>query len=185
MTLTAATLITGLLVLALGVTLALPNSAVVTSIKRFPRSRRMAYVFFTLGAVWFLYRIAHLSAADFGDFKKPLFVFFAVVAIASFKFVPDFLAVRGACVLVLLGASHLLDPGYMVWEYGELTDLGRIYWYKIAVFVAVAFAIYLGASPFRLRDFFEWLYRKPGRAQIFGGALAVYGLLVTGTAFTY
>ena len=185
MTLTAATLITGLLVLALGVTLALPNSAVVTSIKRFPRSRRMAYVLFTLGAVWFLYRIAHLSAADFGDFKKPLFIFFAVVAIASFKFVPDFLAVRGACILVLLGASHLLDPGYMVWEYGELTDLGRIYWYKIAVFVAVAFAIYLGASPFRLRDFFEWLYRKPGRAQICGGVLAVYGLLVTGTAFTY
>lgn len=185
MTLFSATLLTGLLVLALGVMVTLPNSAVVTSIKRFPRSRRMAYLLFSVGAVWFLYRIAHLSAADFGDFKKPLFIFFALVAIAAFKFVPDFLAVRGACILVLLGASHLLEPGYMVWEYGELTDLGRIYWYKIAVFIAVALAIYLGASPFRLRDFLEWLYRKPGRAQIFGGGLALYGLLITGAAFTY
>lgn len=185
MTLFTATLITGLLVLALGVVLALPFPAVVTSIKRFPRSRRLAYVLFSAGAIWFLYRIAHLSAADFGDFKKPLFIFFALVAVASFKFVPDFLAVRGACILVLLAASHLLEPGYMNWDYGELTDLGRIYWYKIAVFVAVAFAIYLGASPFRLRDFFEWLYRKPGRAGLVGGLIALYGLFVTAVAFTY
>lgn len=185
MTLTLATLITGLLVLALGVAFLLPFPAVVTSLKRFPRSRRLGYVLFSIGAVWFLYRIAHLSAADFGDFKRPLFVFFALVAVASFKFVPDFLAVRGACILVLLGASHLLAPGYMNWDYGEITDLGRIYWYKIAVFVAVAFAIYLGASPFRLRDFFEWLYRKPGRARWVGGLIGFYGLVVVGTAFTY
>jgi hypothetical protein len=185
MTLTLATLITGLLVLALGVALALPFPAVVTSIKRFPRSRRMAYALFSIGAVWFLYRIAHLTAADFGDFKKQLFVFFAAVAIASFKYVPDFLAVRGACILVLLGASHLLSPGYMVWDYGELSDFGRIYWYKIAVYIAVTLAIYLGASPFRLRDFFEWLYRKPGRAQVFGGILGLYGLFVMGVSFAY
>lgn len=185
MTLFTATLITGLLVLALGVALALPFPAVVTSIKRFPRSRRLAYVLFSLGAVWFLYRIAHLSPADFGDFKKPLFIFFALVAIASFKFVPDFLAVRGCCILVLLAASHLLAPGYMNWDYGEISDFGRIYWYKTAIFIALALAIYLGASPFRLRDFFEWLYRKPARAQWVGGLIGLYGLVVTGVAFTY
>jgi hypothetical protein len=107
------------------------------------------------------------------------------VAAGAFKFVPDFLAVRGACVLVLLGASHLLDPGYMVWDYGELTDLGRIYLYKIAVFVAVALAIYLGASPFRMRDFLDWLFRRPGRSTWVGGVLAAYGLIVSAIAFTY
>lgn len=185
MTLTLATLITGLLLLALGVVFLLPSPAVVTSVKRFPRSRTLAFVLFGAGSAWFLYRIAHLSLADFGQYRKVLFVFFAIVALGSFKFVPDFLAVRGACILVLLAASPLLDAGYMVWEYGELTDLSRVYLYKIAIFVAVAIAIYLGASPFRLRDFFEWLYRKPGRARLVGGLIAGYGVVVSLVSFTY
>jgi hypothetical protein len=185
MSLTLATLVTGILLLVLGGVLLVPSPAVATTLKRFPRSQLMACVLFGSGALWFLYRIAHLSAADFGDYKKLLFVFFAVVAAGAFKFVPDFLAVRGACVLVLLGASHLLDPGYMVWDYGELTALGRLSLYTIAVFVAVALAIYLGASPFRMRDFLDWLFRRPGRSTWVGGVLAAYGLIVSAIAFTY
>ncbi len=185
MTLAAATLVTGLILIVLGVAFLTPSSAVRSWLQAFPRSRTMAYILFGAGAIWFLYRIAHLSAADFGDYRRPLFVFFALVAIAAFKFVPDFLAVRGACILVLLGGSHLLDPGYMVWEYGELTDLGRIYLYKVAVFVALALAIYLGASPFRVRDFLEWLYRKPGRARLVGGFIAGYGIAVAVVSTTY
>ncbi|MEJ6733822.1 MAG: hypothetical protein QNK90_17280 [Opitutaceae bacterium] len=185
MTITLATLITGLLLLILGVLILLPFPAIVTSIKRFPRSRTLAYVLFGTGAAWFLYRIANLSAADFGQYRKALFVFFAIVAIGSFKFVPDFLAVRGACVLILLAASPLLDASYMVWDYGEVTDFGRLYLYKIAIFVAVALAIYLGASPFRMRDFLEWLYRKPGRARLVGLVIACYGAIVSAVSFTY
>lgn len=185
MSLTFATLITGLLLLALGLAFVLPFPAVVSSIKRFPRSRSLAYVLFGLGAAWFLFRVWHLSEADFGQFRKQLFVFFALVAVGAFVWVPDFLAVRGACVLVLLGAMNLLEPGYMNWSYGELTDGGRIYLYKLAVFAAAALAVYLGASPFRARDFINWLYRKPGRAQLVGGGIALYGLVVTVVAFTY
>ncbi len=185
MSLTVATLITGFLLLALGVVFLLPAPAVVSSLKRFPRSRSMAFVLFGLGAAWFLYRIWHLSEADFGQFRKQLFVFFTLVAVGAFIWVPDFLAVRGACVLVLLGATNLLDPGYMNWNYGELTDGGRIYLYKIAVFVAAGLAVYLGASPFRARDFLNWLYRKPGRAQLVGGLIAAYGAAVTVVGLTY
>ena len=185
MTLSLATLITGLLLLILGVLFILPFPAIVTSIKRFPRSRTFAYVLFGAGAAWFLYRITNLSAADFGQYRKPLFIFFALVAVSAFKFVPDFLAVRGACVLVLLAASPLLDAGYMVWDYGEITDGGRIYLYKVALYIAAALAIYLGASPFRMRDFLEWLYRKPGRARSVGLVIASYGAVVSAVAFTY
>lgn len=185
MSLTVATLITGLLLLALGIAFIVPSPAVISSLKRFPRSQSMAVVLFGLGAVWFLYRVWHLSEADFGQFRKPLFVFFALVALGAFKWVPDFLAVRGACVLVLLGAGPLLDPGYMNWSFGEITDGGRIYFYKVAVFVAAALAIYLGASPFRARDFLDWLYRKTGRAQLIGGLLSVYGTIVTVVGLTY
>jgi hypothetical protein len=185
MTLTVATLITGTILLVMGMLFLVPSPAVVTSLKRFPRSRSLAFVFFGLGAIWFLYRVWHLSEADFGQFRKQLFVFFALVAIGAFIWVPDFLAVRGLCVLVLLGAIDLLQPGYMNWDYGELSDFGRIYLYKIALFVAAGIAVYLGASPFRARDFLDWLYRKPGRARGLGLALASYGAVVCAVSFTY
>jgi len=185
MTLTAATLITGIILIGLGMLFILRSSVVVTSIKRFPRSRSLAYVFFGIGALWFLYRVWHLSEADFGQYRKQLTVFFALVAVGAFIYVPDFLAVRGACVITLLGAMNLLDPGYMVWDYGELFDGGRIYLYKLAVFVAVAVAIYLGASPFRARDFLDWLYRKGSRPILLGGGLLAYGLIVTVVGLTY
>ena len=185
MTLATATLITGIILIGLGMLFILRSTAVVSSIKRFPRSRSMAYIFFGIGAVWFLYRVWHLSEADFGQYRKQLTVFFALVAIGAFFYVPDFLAVRGLCVIVLLGAMNLLDPGYMVWEYGEIWDGGRIYLYKIAVFVAVALAIYLGASPFRARDFLDWLYRRSSRPIFLGGGLVAYGLIVTVVGLTY
>lgn len=185
MSLTVATLITGIVLLGLGLLFLLPSTAVVTSVKRFPRSQRMAVVLFGLGAAWFLFRIWHLSEADFGQYRKQLFVFFALVALGAFFYVPDFLAVRGACVLVLLGSSTLLDAGYMNWNYGELTDFGRIYLYKLAVYAAVTLAIYLGASPFRARDFLDWLYRSAQRPRWLGLGLMGYGLAVTAVGFSY
>ncbi|MBW8780804.1 MAG: hypothetical protein JF599_02790 [Verrucomicrobia bacterium] len=185
MSLFFATLIPGLLLLALGTLFLIGNSAITATFKALPRSQTAAYVFFGTGAAWFLYNVWNLSAADFGEYHVQLFFGFAAVAALSFKLVPDFLAVRGLCVLVLLGAAPLLEAGYMNFAYGEIWNGGRIYFYKIAVYLAIALAIYLGASPFRLRDFFEWLYRSPVRGRVLGAALAVYGLLLVGVAFTY
>lgn len=179
MSLTTATLLPGLILIALGALFLLNHAAIVTSVKRLPRSRSAALIFFGLGAAWFLFRIWHLSEADFGQYRRPLFVFFAAVAVGAFFYVPDFLAVRGLAVIVLLGAMPLLDAAYMEYEQPQ-----RLFMVS-AVYVALALAIYLGASPFRLRDFFEWLYRQPRRARVLGGALAGYGVLLSIVAFTY
>jgi hypothetical protein len=179
MSLTLATLIPGLFLSILGGLLLLNNSAVISMFKAFPRSKVAAGVLFGSGAVWFLYAVAHLSEADFGEFRKYLFVGFAVVAVLSFFYSPDFLAVRGACVLMLMAAMPLLDAGYMQYEPKQ------IMLYKIAVYLGIALAIYLGASPFRLRDFFQWMFNAPGRAKAVGGACLAYGLLLFVVAFTY
>lgn len=179
MSLTTATLLPGLILLFLGGLLLLDRATVVSSIKRLPRSRSAAILFFGIGAAWFLYRVWHLSEADFGQYRVQLFAFFAAVAVGAFFYVPDFLAVRGLAVLTLLGATPLLDAAYM--EYDQPQRLLMV----TAVFLAVAAAIYLGAAPFRLRDFFEWLYRQPRRARVLGSALAAYGLLLSVVAFTY
>ncbi|MBL9201050.1 MAG: hypothetical protein JNL39_11115 [Opitutaceae bacterium] len=179
MSLLVATLITGLLLIALGAPLLLNHAGYAAMLKAFPRSRAAAYVFFSAGAAWFLYEIWHLSPADFGDYRHWLFAGFLAVAVLSFKCVPDFLAVRGLCAIVLMGAMPLLMAGYMNFTHG------RIVLYKIAIYLAIAAAIWLGAQPWRLRDFFAWLFAQPARARGVGGVLTGYGVLLAVVAFTY
>ena len=179
MSLTLATLIPGLLLVALGAPLALNHSGYAALLKALPRSQRATYVCFSAGAAWFLYNIWHLSPADFGDYRTLRFVAFTAIAVVSFKSVPDFLAVRGLCVIVLMGAMPLLDAAYM--EYDRPQRLLMV----TAVYVALSLAIWLGAQPYRMRDFFSWLFARPGRARALGGALAAYGLILCGVAFTY
>lgn len=179
MSLTFATLLPALLLLGLGSLLVTNNSAVVAIFKALPRSAPAAYLFFGLGAAWFLYHVWHLSPADFGQFRTPLFFAFATVALLSFFYAPDFLAVRGLAVLTLLGAWPLLMAAYH--RYDEPTRLFMV----SVVYLFVCLALYLGAAPYRLRDFFDWLFRVPGRARFVGSALAAYGLLLTFVAFTY
>jgi hypothetical protein len=179
MTLTLAILLPGLFLIALGGPLLLNHSGFTASLKALPRSTTAAAVFFGVGAAWFLWEVLHLSPADFGDYKGWLAIGFAVVAVLAFKCVPDFLAVRGLCILVLLAASPLLMAGYMVYDHWT------IYFYKALVYVGIVLAIWLGASPYRFRDFLGWLLARPARTRSFGAALLGYGLLLTVVAFTY
>lgn len=178
MSLLAATLIPGLLLIALGLPLVLNHSGYAAMLRAFPRSSTAAYLFFGAGAAWFLYGIWHLSAADFGDYRKVLFVAFAIIAVLAFKSVPDFLAVRGLSAIILMGAMPLLDAAYM--EEPQQRKL-----MVAAVYLAIALAIWLGAQPWRLRDFIAWLLARPGRARAIGGAVAAYGLMLSLVAFTY
>lgn len=179
MSLLLATLLPGLLLIGLGVPLLTNQSTYVAALKAFPRSQRAAYVFFGGGAAWFLYAVWHLSAADFGDYRAYLFIGFAAVAVLSFKCVPDFLAVRGLSALLLMAAMPLLDAGYMVYDYWQ------IYFYKVLVYVGIILAIWLGAQPWRMRDFLTWLFARPQRSRTLGAVLAGYGLLLAIVAFTY
>lgn len=179
MSLTLATLIPGLLLFLIGLPLLLNHSGYVATLKAMPRSTTAAYLFFGAGAAWFLYAIWHLSPADFGDYRKWLFGGFAIVAALSFKCVPDFLAVRGLATIVLMGAMPLLESAYMVYDKPQrLLMVGIVY-------LALSAAIWLGAQPWRLRDFFAWLFARPQRTRGVGGAVAGYGLLLTVVAFTY
>jgi hypothetical protein len=179
MSLTLATLIPGILLFLLGLPLLLNHSGYAAMLKAFPRSMTAAYLFFGVGAAWFLYAIWHLSAADFGEYRTYLFIGFLLVAILSFKCVPDFLAVRGLATLVLMGAMPLLQAAYMEYEKPQRLLMVTV------VYLALTGAIWLGAQPWRLRDLFGWLFAQPVRARRLGGALAAYGLLLAGVALTY
>jgi hypothetical protein len=179
MSLLLATLLPGLVLAALGGALLSGNTLVSSSLKSFPRSANATVVFFGAASLWFLYRVWNLSPADFGEYRMPLFFGFALVAALSYWCVPDFLAVRGLAALVLLAASPLLDAAYMEWSHPQRLFLVSF------VFVCIALAIWLGASPYRLRDCFEWLFRTSGRPRAVGSALLGYGVLLIAVAFTY
>ena len=84
----------------------------------------------------------------------------------SFYLVPDFLAVRGLAALILLAGDALLNATYMNFE-------APAPMLKIFVYVMIVIATVLGASPYKLRDFFEWLYRSQARPCL-RRSLAIY-----------
>ena len=180
MSLFIATLLPGLFLVLAGGLLLWGDPRVVSVAKALPRSQRATWLFFAPGAAWFVWRVSQLNESDLivATTPVPLMIGFGVLAVLALIYTPDFLAVRGLCILMLLVAEPLLYAGYMVYQW-------QVYPYKVAVYLGIAAAIYLGASPFRLRDFFEWLFRRPGRAKWLGGALFVYGAATATAAFTY
>lgn len=178
MTLFQATLFTSIFLIALGAHFLWHGMRSAKSVQAFPRSQMAAGILLGTAAAWFLYKVTQLGPADFGQYKNLLFIVFLVVAVGSFFFVPDFLAVRGLAALMLLTAGALLDAAYMELPAARLFLVSFVY-------LAIVVALILGANPYKLRDFFEWLYRKASRPRVFGGIFAAYGLLLLGVAFSY
>ncbi|MGH8018863.1 MAG: hypothetical protein ACREIA_11310 [Opitutaceae bacterium] len=179
MSLFLATLLAALALLFAGAALVWNAPPVGALARGFSRSRRAAYVTMGLGAAWTLYRVTQLGQADFGDYKTPLFIGFAILAIAVFRYVPDFLSVRGACVLALLVGDALLTAAYMRYE-----EAGRLF-LVAPVYAMILLALYLAVSPFRVRDFANWLFARNARPRILGAVTGLYGLILLGVAFGY
>ncbi len=179
MSLFTATLSAGVFLAIFGAALLSGSSAVNALLKSFPRSKGATYLFFGSASVWFLYQIWTLSPADFGEYHGLLFLFFGAVTALAFYYVPDFLAVRGLAGLMLLVAWPLLQSAYMLYQYKQrLFLVGGVY-------LMIFLALWLGAQPYRLRDFIEWLQRRPVRSRTLGGLVVAYGVLLCAVAFTY
>lgn len=181
MSLFLATLLPGLFLTALGVLLLLNSPVMISTLKALPRSPAGTLVLFGGGVLWFLFRVANMGAADriIGGSNVPWVIGFAALGVLSIKYVPDFLAVRGLSILTLLIATPLLNAAFM--EYAHPQRLFMV----TLVFAAVIAALYLAAAPYRLRDFFQWLFATPARGRALGAVLLGYGILLNVVAFTY
>jgi hypothetical protein len=181
MSLFLATLLPGLFLALLGVLLLWNGAPLQAAARALPRSKGAAWVLFGAGAAWFLWRLSRLGDSDLIFFKtpQPVMYGFAALALLAFFYTPEFLAVRGLCVLMLLAAEPLLYAAYM--EYNYPLRLLMV----SAVYIGLVLALYLAPAPYRLRDFFNWLFRLPSRARVLGAILLVYGLATAGAAFSY
>ncbi len=181
MSLFLATLLPGLFLVLLGGLLCWNGPALAVQAKALPRSATGSFVLFGLGAALFLWRLSQAGESDLIFFKSPapVMIGFGVLAVLAFFYTPDFLAVRGLSVLMLLAAEPLLYAAYMEWSHPQRLLM------VTAVYIGLSAALYLAAYPFRLRDFFDWLFRSPGRPRLLGAGLLVYGLATAVAAFTY
>lgn len=179
MSLFLSTFLTGIVLIAAGAPLLWNGKAVAPLLRSFPRSRRAAYVTMTLAAVWTLYRITQLGDADFGRYKNILLIVFGLLAVLSFRYVPDFLAVRGTSALMLLSADVLLTSAYMQY------DLPQRLFLVILVYVGIFLALYLAVAPYRARDFLNWLFSTSGRPRALSMTLAACGLVLVVISLTY
>lgn len=144
----------------------------------FLRSKRAAHVLVGIAGAWFLWILYNLTEADFGQYKFILMAIFGGAAALSFKYLPDFLSVRGLSVLALLSLREFVNSAYMLDEP-----------YK-AVFVSYCYAlvvifIYFGCLPYRMRDFFECIYAKPIRVKILSTFFVLSAAALFLTASTY
>lgn len=179
MSLFLATLLTGLAMIAWGLPFFKGGPAVRAKAIGLLRSQMAAYVLFGGAALWFLFYVSQLGKADFGDYKMILLAIFGATAVGAFIYTPDFLAVRGLGGLLLLAAAPLLGSAYGHYEIPQRLLLVTL------VFALIIAGMFLGTMPYLLRDLFEWLWARPIRTKIFGGAFMAYGAVLVVTSFTY
>ena len=178
MSLFTATLITGGALAILGGLFLRGGKSFEQAAKGWLRATLPTLLLFGTAAIGFLYQISQLGEADFGNIRHILLIFFAVVGLSAFFLVKDFLAVRGLAILMLLAAKQLLDAAYMQEPASRLFLVTLTY-------AGIVLALYIGAAPFKLRDWLEWLFSRKSRTTILGSALLAYGVLLTGVAFSY
>jgi len=143
------------------------------------RDPKITLALLILAGAWFLWEILQLGAADFGNYKHLLFIFFLLLAIGAWFYLRDFLAVRAASVLVLLVAHTLLNAAFGYYELPARLILVS------GCYAAVVLALYFGSLPYRFRDLLEWLYMNPQKPRFLGGFFILYALILFITALSY
>lgn len=179
MSLTAATLFLAIFLFLFGNILLWNAPSVRRFVNKVLRSRIASLITFGSASVWFLFQLSQLGDADFGQYKHLLMLFFGAIAVLAFFFVPDFLSVRGLSILILLISWLMLKSAYMQWEYpARLLMVGFVY-------ASIILAFYFGTVPYRMRDFFDWLFFKNRRVYALGSFFIFYGVILCGAALSY
>lgn len=176
MTLFHAYIVLGVALFAAGVGLVGDFALVRSAVRAFARSFFAALVTFGGGAVWFLWGIAQLGESDLAGFSREFMLgLFGVSALLAFRFLKDFLAVRGLGVVFLLGARALLEAGYMQLPYSFVL--------ACSCYVLVVLGVWWGVAPYVFRDWVEWAQGSRARWRCVGVGIGAVGIANLVSAF--
>lgn len=178
MTLTLATILTGLGLLILGAAIWKNPPSFEKKLRTLHRSQNATLVLLVMATLWVLWNVLHLAEADFGKYKFYLFAFFLCISIGAWFFVPDFLGIRALSVILLLISGQLLQSAFFEEPGSRLLLVGFAYF-------VIVLSLYWAVVPYRFRDWVFALYNQPSRRRTLGLATVLYGILLTGLPFTY
>jgi len=178
MSLVAATLLSGVLLLIAGLSLTFYPLRIRSGLKQFPRSKTSALVLLVIATSLVLIEVTQLKEADFGKYKNILFGFFLALAIGAWFRVPDFLGVRALSVIGLLFAGVLLNSAFLEPPQTRLFLTGFAYLLIVA-------SLYLAAVPYRLRDAISAVDKRRNLRVPVGFSLTGYGILLCVLPLSY
>lgn len=167
-----------ILSIVLGLAVAVPAlvgivkpSVYANAVRKFPRNTGLGYMLVILATAWFVWNVRSESIADFEPMKPYLIGLFVAVGIGTILYVKDFIAVRGAAVLMLLLAKLIVDTARWVNSDWRLV---LVTW----AYLMVLFGIYLTISPWRLRDMINWSVATESRTRTLNVFRCAFGLLL-------
>lgn len=177
-----------LLAILLGLGLGLPQvyafanpQKFAASVRAFPRNLPVGIFLMLLGTGWFVWNVNSEPVADFAAYKTAMMTAFVGIGVLSCFFVRDFLAVRGLAVVFLLLAKTMVDTGR--------PHLGETPWVlviQVWAYVLVVAGIWFTVTPWKLRDFLNWMTATQERIKI-GSAIrlsfAIFVIVLGLTAF--
>ena len=171
--------LTAFILIVIGLLFAVGRDGVKKAILGFPRSQKFAVGLLVVALAWFIGRhVMSLTSADFGEYKPYIGLIAVFIAVSSYIFVNDFLAVRSFCILILFYSRETLDAAWLQEPTSRLLLVSIIY-------LLITSALYFGAWPYRMRDFLNWLYHNTKRPKTLGFSLIVYSLVLACVSFTY
>ena len=138
-------------------------------LRTFPRSRNLGTLLLTIDAAWALYLLATIDLGEFTKYRTPLLVLIPVAYVLSWKFVDEFLAVRGLGMLLLLMAEPLLESAFL------RPELSRLLLVVLAYAWAAKGIFYVG-MPYLMRDQIFWVAKSRFRWNLMSAAGVAYGV---------
>ena len=144
----------------------------------FPRSKIMGPLLLSVAAIWTLILIRQMDLGEFAPFRGGLMIGTLIAWGLTWKFVPEFLAVRSLGMLALLAAEPLLNAAFLQPPTSRLLLVSLAY-------VWIFLGLFWVGLPYLLRDQIAWVNQSPLRWKLAAIGGVVYGLLLIGFAFTW
>ena len=175
-----------LLAICLGLGLGIPNiyallkpAQCAALVRKFPRSLPAGWVLMLLGTAWFLYIVNYEPIADFSAYKNVMMLGFGAVGLLACIFVSDFLAVRGLAIVLMLLGKLMVDTGRP-----HLGESPFVLIIQSLAYVFVIAGMWLTVTPWRMRDWLDWLTATENRVRMASGVRLALGLLLVGLGLT-
>lgn len=177
LTLETALLVVGCFLIVTHALALLKPEATQAWLKAFPRSEFWGATLLVAAAAWFWWMVVTMDLHEFSNWRPLLKFGTPIAAYLTWRYVPEFLAVRSLGMLVLLGAEAILESAWMRPEASRL-------WLVSITYVWLTAALFWVGMPYTLRDQIAWASANGSRWKVLALGGVCYGAVLLISSLT-